>query len=110
MNFAFELMMAQGAAPSAGSGMSSFLILIPLFGLMYFLMIRPQQKKQKEHDEMLTRVKAGDRVMMTCGLYGKVMKVSDKIVTIDVNGTQMDFLMAAVSDIIVDEEKKEAAK
>ena len=111
MNFAFELMLAEAAAqPSGGSPWGSFVILIPLFGLMYFLMIRPQRKKQQEHDEMLTRIKTGDKVMMTCGLFGKVTKVMDKQVTIDVNGTQMDFLPAAVAEIIADEEKKEETK
>ena len=44
---------------------------------MYFLMIRPQQKRQKEHQEMIKNVRRGDQVVMSGGLIGKVSKVSD---------------------------------
>ena len=60
---------AQNSAP-AGGGLSSFLIFIPIFGLMYFLMIRPQQKKQKQVQEMLRQLKAGDKVMLNSGALG----------------------------------------
>ena len=94
---------------------SSLLIMIPLFAIMYFLMIRPQQKKQKEHDEMLTRVKAGDKVMTTSGMLGTVVKVSDKYVTLTIaDKVNAEFVLAAIADIITDDkddaDKKEAKK
>ena len=48
-----------------------------IFVIMYFLMIRPQQKRQKEHQEMIKNVRRGDQVVMSGGLIGKVSKVSD---------------------------------
>ena len=103
---------AGGASPQGGM-LSSLLIMVPLFAIMYFLMIRPQQKKQKEHDEMLTRVKAGDRVMTTSGMLGTVVKVTDKQVTLAVaEKVHIDFVLAAIADILTDEkdEKKDEKK
>ena len=104
-----------GNASPQGSMWSSLLIMIPLFAIMYFLMIRPQQKKQKEHDEMLTRVKAGDKVMTTSGMLGTVVKVSDKYVTLAIaDKVNAEFVLAAIADIITDDkddaEKKDAKK
>jgi len=48
-----------------------------IFVIMYFLMIRPQQKRQQEHQEMIKNVRRGDQVIMSGGLIGKVTKVSD---------------------------------
>lgn len=48
-----------------------------IFVIMYFLMIRPQQKRQKEHQEMIKNVRRGDQIVMTGGLIGKVAKVTD---------------------------------
>jgi preprotein translocase subunit YajC len=49
-----------------------------IFVIMYFLMIRPQQKRQKEHQEMIKNVRRGDQVVMSGGLIGKVSKVTDE--------------------------------
>ena len=101
---------AGGQSPQGGMW-SSLLIMIPLFAIMYFLMIRPQQKKQKEHDEMLTRVKAGDRVMTTCGMLGTVVKVTDKQVTLTVaDKVNVDFVLAAIADILTDEKDEKKAE
>ena len=105
------MLAAAGAGTSPqGSMWSTLLIMIPLFAIMYFLMIRPQQKKQKEHDEMLTRVKAGDKVMTTSGMLATVVKVTDKHVTLAVaDKVHVDFVLAAIADIITDD-KDEADK
>jgi preprotein translocase subunit YajC len=50
---------------------------ILIFIIMYFLMIRPQQKRQKDHQEMIKNVRRGDQIVMSGGLIGKVVKVSD---------------------------------
>jgi preprotein translocase subunit YajC len=54
-----------------------FLPLILIFGIMYFLLIRPQQKKAKEHQAMVSAVRRGDQVITQGGLIGKVTKVKD---------------------------------
>jgi preprotein translocase subunit YajC len=65
------------AAGGASAGMLQFLPLIAIFAIMYFLMIRPQQKKMKEHKAMVEAVSRGDQVVTQGGLIGKVSKVKD---------------------------------
>ncbi len=61
-----------------GAGaIGSFLPLIPIFGIMYVLLIRPQQKKMKEHQAMVEAVRRGDQVITQGGIVGKVSKVKD---------------------------------
>ena len=58
-------------------GIEQFIPLILIFAIMYFLMIRPQQKKIKEHQKMVEAVRRGDQVVTAGGLIGKVVKVKD---------------------------------
>ena len=68
---------AQGAPGGAGAGLASFLPIILIFAIMYFLLIRPQQKKMKEHRAMVEALRRGDQVITQGGLIGKVTKVKD---------------------------------
>lgn len=65
------------AAAGPGSAFTSFVPLILIFGIMYFLLIRPQQKKAKEHAAMIAAIRRGDQVVTAGGLVGKVTKVRD---------------------------------
>ena len=100
------LSLADGAAPAAGTGQQpslfgSFWIFIPIFGVMYFLMIRPQQKRQKQQREMLSQLKAGDRVMTSSGALGTLTKVTEKTVRVAfVDGHEVDFVRGAIAEII----------
>ena len=67
-----------------GSSLLSFMPLVLIFGLFYFLLIRPQQKKKKEHKDMVAAMKVGDEVATSDGLLGKVAALDDNFVTIDV--------------------------
>jgi preprotein translocase subunit YajC len=58
-------------------GIQQFIPLILIFGIMYFLLIRPQQKKVKEHKAMVTGLRRGDQVVTQGGMVGKVVKVKD---------------------------------
>ena len=58
---------------------------IGMFAIMYFLMIRPQQKKMKEQQAMLGNLKSGDEVLTTSGIIGKVGDISEKTVTVEVD-------------------------
>ena len=58
--------------------------LILIFIIFYFLLIRPQQKKTKAHQEMINALKTGDRVVTNGGIYGRVTKVEDAVVTVEV--------------------------
>ena len=58
-------------------GIQQFIPLILIFGIMYFLLIRPQQKKMKEHKAMVTALRRGDQIVTQGGIIGKVSKVKD---------------------------------
>lgn len=104
---------AQAAAPqgqSPGSPLNSLLIMIPIFGLMYFLFIRPQKRKQQQIMEMLKTLKAGDKVMTTSGAFGTISKVSEQTVHIVFGEKiEMEFIRSAVAEII-SEPKEEVAE
>jgi len=65
------------AQDSAASAFTSFIPLILIFAIMYFLLIRPQQKKMKEHKQMVEALRRGDQVVTQGGVIGKVTKVKD---------------------------------
>ena len=69
---------AQAAgAPGAGAAFAQFVPLILIFAIMYFLLIRPQQKRAKEHRAMIEALRRGDQVVTAGGIVGKVTKVGD---------------------------------
>ncbi len=74
---------AGGAAQGPGFGM--FVPMILIFVIFYFLMIRPQQNKQKERQRMISEVQKGDQVVMTSGIHAKVVGVADKILTLEIS-------------------------
>jgi preprotein translocase subunit YajC len=79
---------AQTAAPAAASGSdNSFLImLLPMFAIMYFLVIRPQQKRAKEQKELISALVKGDEVVTTGGLIGRISKLGESYVHIETGG------------------------
>ncbi len=80
-----DLALAQTAPGFGGAGpMLNFLPLVLVFAVFYFLLIRPQQKKTKEHEQMLGRLKKNDEVMTSGGIYGKVVALTDEVVTLEV--------------------------
>ena len=77
--------MGQGGAAGQGTGgFSAFIPLILMFVIFYFLLIRPQQKKTKEHREMITRLKKGDRIVTTGGLHGRITAVGETTMTVEI--------------------------
>jgi preprotein translocase subunit YajC len=76
-----------GAAGGASGGMAAFQQIIPLvfmFAIFYFLLIRPQQKKAKEHKALLEGMKKGDNVITAGGVHGKVTAVENDLVTLEI--------------------------
>ena len=65
------------AAPGAGGAIASFIPLILIFAIMYFLLIRPQQKRVKEHRKMVEALRRGDQIVTQGGIIGKVSKVKE---------------------------------
>lgn len=70
------------------------------FVVMYMLMIRPQQKKAKEHANMLKTLRAGDKVLTSGGILGVVVSVKDKSVAIRSEGTKLEIVKSAVTEVL----------
>jgi preprotein translocase subunit YajC len=80
-----DIAYAQAGPGVGGPGplMTMFPFIVILV-IMYFMVFRPQQKKQKEHQEMLNKLKRNDEVMTSGGIYGKVTEIKDQVVTLEV--------------------------
>ncbi len=92
---------AQAAGAATESSFVSFLPIILMFVVLYFVMIRPQMKRQKEQKAMLDALKKSDEVITAGGVVGKVVKVSDAFVTIEVsNGVEMQVQKSAVTTLL----------
>ncbi|TWJ32748.1 preprotein translocase subunit YajC [Geobacter argillaceus] len=83
------LAFAMGTPPggASGGGQSALLNIVPLifmFGIFYFLLIRPQQKRAKEHRVLLDALKKGDQVVTAGGVHGKVSAIDEAVVTLEV--------------------------
>src|SRR5512145_404092 len=80
-----DIAYAQAAPGVGGPGpLVTILPFILIFVIMYFMVIRPQQKKGKEHQEMLSKLKRNDEVMTSGGIYGKVIDLKETVVTLEV--------------------------
>ena len=89
-----------GAAP-AGSPFGSLLFMLPLIAIMYFLMIRPQMKRAKEHRGMLDKLAKGDEVLAAGGLAGTVTDIGENFVTIEIaDGVRVRVQKAAIGNVL----------
>ncbi len=73
-----------GGTGGQGGGFGTFIPLILMFAIFYFLQIRPQQKKAKDHRAMIASLKKGDRVVSSGGLHGVITGITDDIVTVEI--------------------------
>jgi preprotein translocase subunit YajC len=95
----------QAAAAAAHAQQPSMLgMAVPflvMIGIMYFLMIRPQQKKMKEHQTLLTGLKTGDEVVTSAGIIGTIAGMSEKVVTLEVSkNVQLKVLKSQVNQVV----------
>ncbi|MDE1131560.1 MAG: preprotein translocase subunit YajC [Ascidiaceihabitans sp.] len=86
-----------------------FIPLLLIFGIMYFLLIRPQQKKMKEHQAMVTGLRRGDKVVTAGGMFGKVVKVHDEgEVEVEIaDGVKVRMVQSTIAQVV---SKTEPAK
>jgi preprotein translocase subunit YajC len=99
------------AAAKSSSGNYTFLIVIVvLFGLLYFVMIRPQRNKQRQAQAMQSQVQPGQRVRTTAGMYATVVDADNTDVVLEVApGVHLRFLRRAIMDVLPDEDGTVAA-
>lgn len=74
-----------GAGGAGGGGLGAFLPLIIIFAIFYFLLIRPQQRKAKQHKQLLTDLRKGDKVVSSGGLHGLITGMSDDVLTVEIS-------------------------
>jgi len=96
----FGLLQAQGGQP-AGGGMSFFVLIIGMFVLMYFMMIRPQQKRQKQHKAMVDALAKGDEILTNGGLAGRITALGDSFVTVELaEGVTVKLQRHAIAQVL----------
>ena len=90
-----------GLLASQPSGIMSFAPFILMFAVLYFLVLRPQQKKLKEQQDLLSSLKHGDEIITASGFLGKVTGITDKVVTMEVaDNVRVKMLKSQVSQVV----------
>jgi preprotein translocase subunit YajC len=85
MDIAYAMGQAGGAAGQGGGLLATPLVpIILMLAVMWFFLIRPQQKKQKEHREMIVNLKKGDRIITSGGLYGRITGLTEATLTLEI--------------------------
>lgn len=109
-----DLAYAMGPSPAGGGNgggiMSVLPLMIGMFAIMYFLIIRPQQKQRKDREALLAAVKKGDRVVTSSGIYGTVVGLSENTVTLKVaEQVKLEFERSAIGRIVPAAGEKESS-
>lgn len=102
LGLAFAMGTPPGGA-AAGGAQSAMLNIVPLifmFAIFYFLLIRPQQKKAKEHKSLLDSLKKGDQIVTAGGMHGKVTALDDTVVTVEIaTGVNVKFNKGHIASV-----------
>lgn len=92
--------MAGGASQGGQQGYEGLIMLVLMFAIFYFLLIRPQQKRAKQHRELVSALKPGDQVVTAGGIYGKVAAVEELTVTIEVaTGVKIKMNRVSITEV-----------
>jgi len=103
INGSILLAAGSGGGGQAGGGADSmfFFMIIATFGILYFLVMRPQQKQQREHREMIKNLKKGDEVVTAGGIYGKIIDLDEHTVDLKVaEGTKIKIERSRIGRVI----------
>ncbi len=97
MNFSNLISMSQ--SPGGGSSLAGMIPFVLIIFIIYFMMIRPQSKKAKQHSQMLAELKKGDKIVTIGGIFGVVLEVREKTFLVKVsNNTDMEFLKSSIAE------------
>ncbi|MEQ9022947.1 MAG: preprotein translocase subunit YajC [Pseudomonadales bacterium] len=100
LDFIIPAAQAQSAPPSQGSPLVSLLMFGGLFVIMYFMLIRPQRKRQKEHQELINNLNKNDEIVLTSGMLGKITALNENYVTVDTGSVELKFQRSAVHAVL----------
>jgi len=93
------------AGQSAGGGFSGIFMMVIIFAIFYFILIRPQQKKVKEHKKMVEELKKGDKIITQGGIYGMVEGAGVNTLTVKIaEGTKVKIARSSVATVLTEEE------
>jgi preprotein translocase subunit YajC len=99
-------MAPQGGQQGGGSMISTLIMFAAIFAIFYFMIIRPQQKRQKEREKMLNALKKGDKIMTSGGMYGVVAGIDEKTVLVEVaKDVKIKFDRSAISSVVDTKQK-----
>jgi len=99
----FALFLAQAPAPAsgAGSGLISMLPFVFIFVIMYYVMLRPQMRRQKEQAKLVSALKTGDKVVTASGIHGMISNVKDTTVIVKVaDNVKIEMEKTAVTNVV----------
>ncbi|MCF7817434.1 MAG: preprotein translocase subunit YajC [Kiritimatiellales bacterium] len=97
----FTIAQAAPAAAPSGSPLQFPIMMLLLFGVMYFMMIRPQRRRDKARKLMIANVKTGDRVLLTSGFLGSVITVRENSIIVKIaDNTKVEVVKAALSQVL----------
>ena len=94
---------AMAGNPAGGQGADatgSIVMLVAMFAIFYFLLIRPQQKRAKQHKELITNLKAGDQIVTAGGIHGKISSVEDTSITLEIaTGVKIKMSRSSITEV-----------
>lgn len=91
---------SQAGAPAQPGPFGMLMPFLLMFGVIYFLIIRPQQKKMKDHQAQIETIKYGDEIVTNAGIFGKVTGITDKVLTVEIaDGVKVKMLKSQVASI-----------
>jgi len=92
---------AQSGTSAQGGGIESLVLIVLMFGVLYFLMIRPQMKRAKEHKSMIDALQKGDEVVTAGGVLGRISRINENYVTLEIaNGVEVNVQRPAVQLVL----------
>ena len=101
MNFLISDAVAQSGGGTAGSPMTSFLFIAVFVAIMYFMLIRPQQKRMKEHNAMISAIAVGDEVISSGGILGVVTSLEESFIKLNIaDNTEITLQKNAISKVL----------
>jgi preprotein translocase subunit YajC len=96
-----SILFAAGGSGGGPSQLPLLFVILATFAIFYFILIRPQQRKQKELQKMIEALKKGDRVMTSGGIFGTVVGIKDNIVVLKIDeNTKIEVIKNAVSSVV----------
>lgn len=93
--------MAENGAGPLGGGIEIFIMIGIFFAIMYFMIIRPQQKRSKNHQKLISSLSKGDEIVTTGGMMGKIQNIGDNSVTLEISeGVAVKLQKSSISSVL----------